>query len=215
MFSPASPSCPTPGCTSCCPGTGKPSGICDRAPLTRGHPPGAHSRSHTFAQSRQFAKAVLSRGFADGRLRSATLNQPEADAISEGESLREQVEKHLGDMPLVASDSDTEEVLEQLSWMVSRGYLEVKVAVPCDSNGKPVENNALCSTRRPASSKTEAAIALLGPGVSTRPRPVGSATGRPSTSSRVGPGERRSEAPRPAAVHASRRHAGAHEESGR
>ena len=28
-------------------------------PITRGHPPGAHSRSHTFAQSCLFAKAVL------------------------------------------------------------------------------------------------------------------------------------------------------------
>ena len=32
---------------------------CDRVPLTRGHHAGVHSRSHTFAQSPQFAKAVL------------------------------------------------------------------------------------------------------------------------------------------------------------
>ena len=82
----------------------------------------------------------------NGRMRlvvGCTLNQRHIEAIEKGEALREQVEKHLGDMPLVASDSDTEEALELLSWMVSRGYLEVKVAVPCDSNGKPIENNAI------------------------------------------------------------------------
>ena len=33
--------------------------ICDRVPLTRGHHASVHSRSHTFAHSRLFAKAVL------------------------------------------------------------------------------------------------------------------------------------------------------------
>ena len=97
------------------------------------------------------ALALAARGIEglvrnDGRMRlvvGCTLNQRHIEAIEKGEALREQVEKYLGDMPLVASDSDTEEALELLSWMVSRGYLEVKVAVPCDGAGKPVENNAI------------------------------------------------------------------------
>ena len=97
------------------------------------------------------ALALAARGIEglvrnNGRMRlvvGCTLNQREIEAIEEGEALREQVEKHLGDMPLVASDSDTEEALALLSWMVSRGYLEVKVAVPCNSTGKPIENNAI------------------------------------------------------------------------
>ena len=97
------------------------------------------------------ALALAARGIEglvrnNGRMRlvvGCTLNQREIEAIEEGEALREQVEKHLGDMPLVASDSDTEEALALLAWMVSRGYLEVKIAVPCSSTGKPIENNAI------------------------------------------------------------------------
>ena len=72
-----------------------------------------------------------------------TLDPPEIDAIEKGETLRSQVEKHLTDMPLVADDGDTEEALELLSWMVQRGRLHVKVAIPCDANGKPIHDQAL------------------------------------------------------------------------
>ena len=33
--------------------------------------------------------------------------------------------------------------LERLAWMVARGHLDVKVAVPCDSKGKPVHDSAI------------------------------------------------------------------------
>ena len=72
-----------------------------------------------------------------------TLDPPEFDAIEKGETLRSQIEKHLTDMPLVAGDGDTEEALELLSWMVQRGRLHVKVAIPCDANGKPIHDQAL------------------------------------------------------------------------
>ena len=81
-----------------------------------------------------------------GRMRlvvGCTLQQDEIDAIEKGEALREQVEKHLTAMPLVAPDATTKESLELVSWMVENGYLEVKVAVPCDENRKPVRDNAL------------------------------------------------------------------------
>ena len=97
------------------------------------------------------ALALAARGIEglvrnNGRVRlvvGCTLNQRHIEAIEKGEALREQVEKHLGDMPLVAANGETKEALELLSWMVSRGYLEVKVAVPCDGAGKPIENNAI------------------------------------------------------------------------
>ena len=72
-----------------------------------------------------------------------TLNPPEVEAIERGEELRSQVERHLMDLPLVASDSDLSEALELLAWMVAHGHLEVKVAVPCDSQGNPIPDSGL------------------------------------------------------------------------
>ena len=100
---------------------------------------------------RATALALAARGIEglvrnEGRMRlvvGCTLDQGEIEAIEKGEALRDQVEKHMADMPLVAPDADTEEALELLSWMVSRGFLEVKVAVPCDSERKPVADNSL------------------------------------------------------------------------
>ena len=100
---------------------------------------------------RASALALAARGIEglvrnEGHMRlvvGCTLNQDEIEAIEKGEALREQVEKHMADMPLVAPDADTEEALELLSWMVSRAFLEVKVAVPCDGEGKPVADNSL------------------------------------------------------------------------
>ena len=100
---------------------------------------------------RATALALAARGIEglvrnDGRMRlvvGCTLKQDEIDAIEKGEALREQVEKHMGDMPLVAPDADAHAALELLSWMVSRGFLEVKVAVPCDGNGNPIADESL------------------------------------------------------------------------
>ena len=97
------------------------------------------------------ALALVARGIEglvrnNGRMRlvvGCTLNQPEIDAIEKGEAVRMQVEKHLADMPLIAPDAATKEALELVSWMVAQGYLEVKVAVPCDEHRNPVPDNAL------------------------------------------------------------------------
>ncbi len=97
------------------------------------------------------ALALAARGIEglvrnNGRMRlvvGCTLKQPEIEAIEEGEKLREQVERHLANMPLIASDAETREALELLSWMVAQGYLKVKVAVPCDANGKPMQDSSL------------------------------------------------------------------------
>ena len=77
----------------------------------------------------------------EGRMRlvaGCTLNAPEIEAIEKGEQLRDLVERHLTNLPLAPPDTDSSEALELLAWMVARGFLDVKVAVPCDADSKPI-----------------------------------------------------------------------------
>src|SRR5262249_57023827 len=46
-------------------------------------------------------------------------------------------------MPLSPSGEGEKNALELLSWMVARGLLEVKVAIPCDAHRRPVTTPAL------------------------------------------------------------------------
>ena len=48
------------------------------------------------------------------------------------------VERHLTNLPLAPPDPASSDALELLAWMVARGFLDVKVAVPCDANRKPI-----------------------------------------------------------------------------
>ncbi|MDE2987090.1 MAG: SNF2-related protein [Chloroflexota bacterium] len=76
-----------------------------------------------------------------GRMRllvGCTLDQPEIDAIERGENLRDTVELHMGAIPLEPADQESTDALELLAWMVAGGHLEVKVAVPCDTNRRPI-----------------------------------------------------------------------------
>ena len=76
-----------------------------------------------------------------GRMRllvGCTLDQPEIDAIERGENLRDAVEQHLHAMPLAPADQESTDALELLAWMVAGGHLEVRVAVPCDTNRRPI-----------------------------------------------------------------------------
>ena len=82
----------------------------------------------------------------DGVMRllvGCTLGAGEIEAIERGEALREQVEKHLAELPLAPPDAEACGALELLAWMIGRGYLQVKVAVPCDADGKPVQDSAI------------------------------------------------------------------------
>ncbi len=72
-----------------------------------------------------------------------TLDAAEVAAIERGEALKVCVERKLSASPLDASNGEALDALELLSWMVAQSYLEVKVAVPCDSDGQPVENGAI------------------------------------------------------------------------
>jgi superfamily II DNA or RNA helicase len=67
-----------------------------------------------------------------------TLEQAEIDAIERGVKLRHQIERRLAALPLTPADDSTREALELLAWMVAEGILEIKVAVPCDGNRRPV-----------------------------------------------------------------------------
>ena len=67
-----------------------------------------------------------------------TLAPPEIEAIEKGEQLRSLVERHLTSLPLAPPDQASSDALELLAWMVARGHLDVKVAVPCDAHGKPI-----------------------------------------------------------------------------
>ena len=76
-----------------------------------------------------------------GRMRlvaGCTLGAPEIEAIERGEQLRDLVERRLTSLPLDPPDSDSSQALELLAWMVARGFLDVKVAVPCDADSKPI-----------------------------------------------------------------------------
>ena len=82
----------------------------------------------------------------EGRMRlivGCTLDREEIDAIREGETLRDQVERRLAELPLAPPDTDAAHALELLAWMIGRNHLDVKVAVPCDADRRPVEGTAI------------------------------------------------------------------------
>jgi len=72
-----------------------------------------------------------------------TLDAAEVEAIQKGHSLIKTVESNLLRVPFDGSDPALLDALELLAWMVARGYLEVKVAIPCDENKQPTETTAL------------------------------------------------------------------------
>ncbi|MEQ9335163.1 SNF2-related protein [Thalassobaculum sp.] len=76
-----------------------------------------------------------------GRMRllvGCTLGDAEVEAVAKGDSLRDTLEAQLLQMPLVPPDASSAEALELLAWMVAKGFLEVKVAVPCNAARKPL-----------------------------------------------------------------------------
>ena len=81
-----------------------------------------------------------------GRMRlvvGCTLAPPEVEAIARGAALREQVERRLAAVPLAPPDSEAADALELLAWMVARGHLDAKVAVPCDADRRPAADTAI------------------------------------------------------------------------
>jgi superfamily II DNA or RNA helicase len=72
-----------------------------------------------------------------------TLHEEEVEAIRKGEELRTTVEAHIGNMPLQADNPDEHDALELLAWMVAKGFLDVRVAVPCDLKRQPIASNGI------------------------------------------------------------------------
>ena len=97
------------------------------------------------------ALALAARGIEglvrnDGRMKllvGCTLEAEEIAAIERGEALREQVERRLTQLPLAPPDAEACGALELLAWMIGRGHLDVKVAVPCNVNRVPVPESAI------------------------------------------------------------------------
>ena len=92
------------------------------------------------------ALAVAARGIEglvqnQGRMRLVvghTLGAGETAAIERGESLREVIAAEVSRDRLLPPDQASADALELLAWMVAHGFLEVKVAVPCDDRRRPV-----------------------------------------------------------------------------
>jgi superfamily II DNA or RNA helicase len=81
-----------------------------------------------------------------GRMRlvvGCTLDVPEVEAIERGRDLRDTVASHLLATPLLPESPTQTDALELLSWMVARGYLEVKVAIPCTPDRRPYPGTAI------------------------------------------------------------------------
>ncbi len=52
--------------------------------------------------------------------------------------LRDRVERHLKERSLAPPDPSAADALELLAWMMAHGCLDVKVAVPCDAERRPI-----------------------------------------------------------------------------
>ena len=97
------------------------------------------------------ALALAARGIEglvrnDGRMRlvvGCTLEPPEIEAIERGEHLRSLVERHLKSLPLAPPDPASVGALELLAWMVGQGILEIRIAVPCGADGKPIAESGI------------------------------------------------------------------------
>jgi len=97
------------------------------------------------------ALAIAARGVEGlvlnaGRMRmvvGCTLGEPEVKAIEHGQSLKDTVAGLLLSMPLVGTNKGEQDALELLAWMVAKGHIEIKVAVPCDENRNPVTSHAI------------------------------------------------------------------------
>lgn len=82
----------------------------------------------------------------NGRMRlivGCTLGEEEVAAIERGESLRDAVERSLIKMPILSADPRTIDALELVAWMVANGVLDVKLAVPCDLDRKPIRDDSI------------------------------------------------------------------------
>ncbi|MBL26615.1 MAG: helicase [Rhodospirillaceae bacterium] len=67
-----------------------------------------------------------------------TLDESEVAAITRGEGLRDAIGNALLKSPFDVPDEAAADALELLAWLIARRHLDVKVAVPCDAERRPV-----------------------------------------------------------------------------
>jgi superfamily II DNA or RNA helicase len=82
----------------------------------------------------------------NGRMRlivGCTLPEEEVAAIERGEGLRDAVERTLIKMPIWSADPRTIGALELVAWMVANSFLDVKLAVPCDLDRRPIRDDSI------------------------------------------------------------------------
>ena len=72
-----------------------------------------------------------------------TLDEEEIEAIRRGEDPREKAALRLAASPLDPANPESANALELLAWMVAGGHLTVKVAVPCDGDGTPANDDSI------------------------------------------------------------------------
>ena len=53
------------------------------------------------------------------------------------------MQERLGAIPLQPTGDAERQALELLSWMIARGHLEMKVAIPCDAQRRPIAATVL------------------------------------------------------------------------
>lgn len=82
----------------------------------------------------------------NGRMRlivGCTLGEEEVTAIERGESLRDAVERLAITMPILSANPRTIDALELVAWMVANNFLDVKLAVPCDFDRRPIRDDSI------------------------------------------------------------------------
>jgi SNF2 family DNA or RNA helicase len=82
----------------------------------------------------------------DGKMRllvGCTLGSAEIEAIEKGEAVKTAVEHHLLQTPDLSADPRVIDSLELLAWMIARGTLDVKVAIPCNPQRRVIRSDAI------------------------------------------------------------------------
>ncbi len=98
-----------------------------------------------------YALALAARGVEGligngGKMRlvvGCTLRAEHVTAIEQGAKLRDTAEAAMLAEPLQAADPAAIDALALLAWMIAKGHLDVKVAVPCDAERRPVAGPGL------------------------------------------------------------------------
>ena len=88
-------------------------------------------------------EGLLANGGTMRLIVGCTLDEKEIAAIRRGEDPREKAALRLAASPLDAANPEAADALELLAWMVAGGHLTVKVAVPCDGDGTPANDDSI------------------------------------------------------------------------